>query len=93
MLGSVDSLYIISLMQLIETQSKLTIAKWSVDFAEEYILPIYKKADPEDVRLKDAISGAHDWLEGKMTLAAAKKLISQAQNAAREAKENPAKIN
>ena len=90
MLGSVDSPYITSLMHLIETQSKTTIAKWCIDYAQEHILPIYEKAYPEDNRLKDAVNGAYDWLGGKTTLAAAKKLISQAQSAAREAEENPA---
>lgn len=90
MLGSADSPYITSLMRLIETQSKTTIAKWCVDYAKKYILPIYEKAYPEDARVKEAINGAQDWLSGNLTLVAAKKLISQAQSAAREAEENPA---
>ena len=68
MLGSVDSPYIISLMHLIETQSKTTIAKWCIDYAEEHILSIYEKAYPNDNRLRDAINASNDWLDGKVKL-------------------------
>lgn len=34
MLGAADSPYILSLMSLIETQSKTTIGDWCVDYAE-----------------------------------------------------------
>lgn len=43
MLGAVDSPYIISLMRLIETQSKSTIANWCINYAEKFFLPIYNK--------------------------------------------------
>ena len=90
MLGSADSPYITSLMDLIETQSKITIANWCIDYAEEYVMPIYEKVYPEDDRLQAALNGARDWLNGKITLPMAKKLISGGQVAAREAEENPA---
>lgn len=90
MLGSADSSYIISLMCLIETQNKTTIAKWCVDYAEEHILPIYEKAYPNDERLREALKVAHDWFEGKVKLPVVKKLILEVREAAREAEENPA---
>ena len=90
MLGSVDSPDIISLMHLIETQSKTTIAKWCIDYAEEYVLPIYEKAYPNDGRLRDAINASNDWLAGRVKLPMVKKLILDARAAAREAEENPA---
>lgn len=90
MLGSVDSPYIISLMRLIETQSKTTIAKWCIDYAEEHVLPIYEKTYPNDGRLREALNAAHDWFDGKVKLPAIKKLILEARTAAREAEENPA---
>lgn len=62
-------------MHLIETQNKRTIAKWCVDYAKKYILSIYEKTYPEDSRVKEAIDGAQDWLNGNTTLVAAKKLI------------------
>lgn len=55
MLGKADSPYIISLMRLIETQSKITIVKWCNDYARENILAIYKKDYPEDYRLELAL--------------------------------------
>lgn len=90
MLGSADSPYIISLMGLIETQSKVTIASWCIDYAKEFVLPIYEKVYLGDNRLQAALSGAVDYLDGKITLAMAKKLISEGQVAAREAEKNPA---
>ena len=82
MLGSIDSPEIISLMHLIETQNKMTIATWCVNYAKEHILPIYQKSFPKDQRLLQAINGALDYLEGTIKLPAA-------QTAARETKENP----
>ncbi|MDV4151970.1 hypothetical protein R0131_14170 [Clostridium sp. AL.422] len=42
MLGKADSPYIISLMKLIDTQSKNTIVRWCNEYAREHILPIEK---------------------------------------------------
>ncbi len=90
MLGKADSPYIVSLMGLIETQSKNTIVKWCNEYAREYILPIYEKDYPEDSRLKNALNASNEWLEGKMKLTEAKKVIKEAQIAAREVEGNPA---
>lgn len=90
MLGKADSPYIISLMRLIETQSKNTIVKWCNEYAREHILPIYEKEYPEDTRLKNALNASNEWLEGNMKLADAKKIIKEVQVAAREVEENPA---
>lgn len=90
MIGKVDSPYIASLMKLIETQSKNTIVKWCNEYAKENILFIYEKDYPEDSRLKDALNAVTEWLEGNIKLTEAKKIIKEAQIAAREAEENPA---
>lgn len=90
MLGDWEAPYIQSLMRLIETQSKATIAGWCVSYAEEHILPIYQKSFPEDVRPAAALNAARDWLDGKIKLPAAKKMILDAHAAAREAETNPA---
>ena len=90
MLGKADSPYIVSLMRLIETQSKNTIVKWCNEYAREYILPIYEKDYPEDSRLKNALNASNEWLEGKMKLTEAKKVIKEVQIAAREVEGNPA---
>ncbi|WP_404988607.1 putative immunity protein [Clostridium culturomicium] len=89
MLGTADSPYIISLMRIIETQNKTTIITWSVKYAEAYLLPIYEKAYPEDTRLKNALTAALSFVEGGMKLADAKKLVREAQGAAKEAEGNP----
>lgn len=90
MLGKADSPYIVSLMRLIETQSKNTIVKWCNEYAKENILPIYEKNYPEDYRLRNALNAVNEWLEGNMKLTEAKKIIKEAQIAAREAEGNPA---
>ncbi|GAA0125643.1 hypothetical protein UT300019_15450 [Clostridium sp. CTA-19] len=90
MLGKADSPYIVSLMRLIETQSKNTIIKWCNEYAREYILPIYEKDYPKDFRLQNALNACNEWLEGNMKLIDAKKIIKEAQIAAREAEGNPA---
>ncbi|MDU5110428.1 MAG: hypothetical protein E6248_08270 [Clostridium sp.] len=90
MLGKADSPYIVSLMRLIETQSKNTIVKWCNEYARENILPIYEKDYPEDTRLRNALNATSEWLDGRIKLAEAKKIIKEAQVAAREAEGNPA---
>lgn len=85
LLGKVGSPYIISLMNLIETQSKETIVRWCVNYAQNEILPIYKKDFPEDNRLDEAIAAAYSWLAKDMKLADVKKKISAGQAAAKEA--------
>jgi hypothetical protein len=90
MLGKADSPYIISLMRLIETQSKITIAKWCIRYTEEHILSIYENIYPVDSRPRDALNAAKDWLDGKIKLPAVKTLILAAHAAAREVEEHPA---
>ena len=90
MLGDWKAPYIQSLMRLIETQSKATIVLWCVSYAEEYILSIYRKSFPGDARPKEALIAARDWMQGKVKLPAAKKMILDAHAAAREAENYPA---
>lgn len=90
MLGDWKAPYLQSLMQLIETQSKATIVSWCVFYAEENILPIYQKFYSDDARPTSALNAARDWMDGKIKLPAAKKMILDAHAAAREAEINPA---
>lgn len=90
MLGKADSPYIISLMRLIDTQSKNTIVRWCNEYAREHILPIYREDYPDDFRLINALNAVNEWLEGNMKLIEVKKIVKQAQIAAREADRNPA---
>lgn len=90
MMGSADSPYIVSLMRLIETQSKSTLAEWAIDYAEENFIPIYDKDFPDDPRAREALGAARDWLDGIIKLPEAKKKILDAHSAAREAEGHPA---
>lgn len=91
MLGKYDDDYIVELMRLIETQSKETIAKWCMDYAEKVILPIYKKYYPNDNRPKMALDASRDWFNGLKKLPEVKDIIlNSCHQAAREAKDNPA---
>ena len=90
MLGKWESPYIQSLVKLIETQSKATIANWCISYAEVHILTIFQKSFPDDGRPQAALDAARDWLEGKIKLPAVKKIILDAHAAAREAEAIPA---
>lgn len=90
MLGAYNDEHIIELMRLIETQSKETIANWCIDYAEENILPIYKKYYPNDNRPKMALDASRDWFKGLKKLPEVKDIIlNQCHQAAREAESNP----
>ena len=83
MLGSPDSPYIISLMRLIETQSKHTISCWAVSYAQQVILPIYEKSALKSECVRSALETAQAYLvkEKKLTevKAAAKQVMAQAK--------------
>jgi len=91
MLGAADSPYILSLMRLIDTQSKATIAKWCMDYAEVHILPIFEKHCPNDNRPRNAINAAREWFAGRKKLPEVKNIIlNECHAAARELNDNPA---
>ena len=90
MLGAADSPYILSLMRLIETQSKTTLGDWCVDYAEKYILNIYEKAFPEDDRLRLAVEAYRSYRKGELKLPELKKAAALTVQAAKEAEKNPA---
>lgn len=91
MLGKADSDYIVEMMNLIDTQSKETIAKWTMDYAEEVILPIHLKYYPDDNRPKMALEASRDWFLGKKKLPEVKNIIlNECHAAAREHEDNPA---
>jgi len=77
-------------MRIIETQSKQTLVKWCCDYAENFMLPIYRKHFPDDARPFAAVGAAKDWLDGKIKLPEAKKLILACHEAARDAENNSA---
>ena len=89
MLSNWDAPYIQSLVSLIETQSKSTLAHWAVDYAEQVILPIWSKHYPNDLRPQNALSAAREWLSGVIKLPQARTAILECHAAAREADANP----
>lgn len=90
MLSDFDAPYIQSLVKLIEKQSKATLAFWGLNYAEQVIMPIWSKYYPLDMRPKNAISAAREWLLGNIKLTQAKPIILECHGAAREAEANPA---
>lgn len=90
-LGSASSPYIQSLMRLIESQSKETIARWCIGYAEAYVLPIYERACPGDLRPRSALLASRRWFRGEAKLPEVKNIIlNECHQAARELQDNPA---
>jgi hypothetical protein len=88
--GDVNAPSVVALMRLIETQSKATVANWTLDYAEQKILPLFKKHCPNDGRPAHAISAAREWLDGKAKLPYVKNIIlNECHAAARELDDNP----
>ena len=91
MLSDINAPYLQSLMRLIETQSKTTLARWGIDYAQTNIVPIYEKMYPNDKRPMNALVAANEWLDGKVKLPYVKNIIlNECHAAAREAEGSPA---
>lgn len=89
MLRNWEAPYIQSLMKLIETQSKATLATWAVDYSEKVILPLWSKYYPDDLRPQNALDTAREWLLGTIKLPQAKSAILECHAAARETNGTP----
>jgi hypothetical protein len=90
MLGDVNSPSNVELRNLIDTQSKDTIRKWCLNYAEKKILPIFEKYCPSDERPRNAIKAAHEYLDGKVKFPVVKNIIlNECHAAARELENNP----
>ncbi len=90
MLNDWDTPYIQALVKQIETQSKTTLAHWAIDYAEQFLLPIWNKHAPDDMRPHNALNAAREWLEGRKKLPEVKPAILECHTAAREAEGNAA---
>ena len=89
-LGDVNASSAVALRNLIDTQSKNTIRKWSLGYAEDKILPLFEKHNPGDDRPRNAIHAAHEYLDGKIKFPVAKSIIlNDCHAAARELEANP----
>ena len=90
MLGDVNTPSCVALRELIDTQSKDTIRKWCLDYAEAKILPIFEKHCSGDERPRNAVNAAHDYLNGKVKFPVVKNIIlNECHAAARELDANP----
>ena len=90
MLGDVNAPSAVALRELIDTQSKDTIRKWCLGYAKDKILPIFEKHCPDDDRPRNAVSAAHDYLDGKVKFPVVKNIIlNECHAAARELDSNP----
>jgi len=89
MLSDLNAPYIRPLVKLIETQSKSTLAHWAVDYAGQFILPLWNKHYPDDLRPQNALNAAREWLSVAIKLPEAKAAILGCHAAAREAEANP----
>jgi len=90
MLGDVNAPSAVALRELIDTQSKDTIRKWCLDYAEQKILPVFERHCPGDGRPRNAVIAAHDYLEGKVKFPVVKNIIlNECHAAARELDANP----
>lgn len=89
MLSDLNAPHIQSLMKFIEMQGKTTLTHWAVNYAEQFILPLWSKHRPDDTRPQNALKAAREWIEVKIKLPQAKAAILECHAAAREAEGNP----
>lgn len=78
MLGDMESGECVSLMRLIETQSKMTLAAWAIRYARDHYLGIYESEYPDDLRMREIISVCEDYIEGNKKLSDIKPVIKEA---------------
>jgi hypothetical protein len=89
-LGDVDTPSAVALRNLIDTQSKDTIRRWCLDYAENKILPIFERHCPGDARPRNAVNAAREYLDGKVKFPVVKNIIlGGCHAAARELDANP----
>ena len=89
MLSDWEAPYLQAMARQIETQSKETLARWAVVYAERVILPLWTSHNPGDERPREALDAAKAWLSGEVTLPQAKPAILACHAAARESASNP----
>ncbi len=89
-LGDVNAPCVVMLRDLIDTQSKDTIREWCLGYAEAKMLPLFDKHCPGDVRPRNAVDAAREYLAGKVKFPVVKHVIlNECHAAARELDANP----
>lgn len=66
MLGDVFSPECTALRELIQTQSKQTLAAWATAYAKAHYLPVYEAQRPQDTRLRAGVIRTEECLSGKL---------------------------
>ena len=89
MLSDWEAPYLQAMARQIETQSKETLARLAVVYAERVILPLWTSHNPGDERPREALDAAKAWLTGEVKLPQAKPAILACHAAARETAANP----
>ena len=90
-LGDVHAPSTIALRDMIDTQSKDTLRRWCLGYAESKILPIFEKHCPGDERPRKAVNAAYDYMGGKVKFPAVRNAILNGCHAvARELDDHPA---
>ena len=90
-LGDVNAPSAVALRDLIDTQSKDTIRKWCLAYAENRMLPLFEKHCPGDARPRNAVAAARGYLDGTIKFVEVKNIIlNECHAAARELDANPA---
>ena len=90
MLGDVNAPSVVTLRELIDTQSKDTIIEWCLSYATTKLLPIFEKHCPGDDRPRNAVKAARDYLDKKVKFTVVKNIIlNECHAAARELDDNP----
>lgn len=91
MLGSADSPSVVTLMALIDTQSRETICRWCIDYTKTHFITIFEKHCPDDSRPRRALDFAREYLDGNKKFTVVKDIIlNECHAAARELEDDPA---
>ena len=89
-LGDVNAPETVALRELIDTQSKDTIRKWCLGYAETKLLPIFERHCPDDNRPRNAINVTREYLAGNVKFPVVKNIIlNECHAAARELDQSP----
>lgn len=91
MLNDWDAPYLQSLIKIVKTQSKITLTNWALNYSEQYLLPLWFKYYPNDLRPLAAIEVARAWLVGLVKLPVARPIILDTHAAGKLAT-NPAAL-
>lgn len=87
MLGDVNGETAVSLMRTIETQSKITLLKWSVEYAKDRYFPLLESDFKIVPLIEETLQKTDDYIEGKVTLNDVKNSIRELRKSISSIKE------